>query len=129
VEIDLAANDLQCDCLLVDDLRLLEKVSERDGSWLAPSNMADWRQLSCRLPDAAPSSVAQFVDTSNCTSERPPTPKPGSSWRGGETEGRIEKGEKKEVRNRGTQFLFAGFRGTQPESSCKRKRVRMETGR
>jgi len=74
VEIKLAANDLQCDCTLAGNIELLERIAGGDRSWLDPSNMADWRQLACSRPEAVRGrgfTVAEFIDSSNCTSERP----------------------------------------------------------
>ena len=74
VEINLAGNDLQCDCALAGHIRLLQRIAGGDRSWLDPSNMADWRQLPCSRPDTVPGrgfTVAEFIDSSNCTSERP----------------------------------------------------------
>jgi len=74
VEINLAANELQCDCTLASNVELLQKITGGDKSWLDSSNIADWRQLACSRPDAVPgriSTVAEFIDSSNCTLERP----------------------------------------------------------
>jgi len=73
VEINLAANELQCDCTLVNNVALLARIAEGDGSWLNPSNVADWHQLACSRPDEVPVTVAEFIDGSNCTSAAKPT--------------------------------------------------------
>lgn len=82
MKINLAGNDLQCDCALASNMELLERTAGGDRSWLDPSNMADWRQLPCSRPDATPGrglTVAEFIDSSNCTSERRSTSPTGSS--------------------------------------------------
>ena len=82
MKINLAGNELRCDCTLASDIELLERAAGGDGSWLDPSNMADWRQLPCSRPDAIPGrgfAVAEFIDSSNCASERRTTPRTGST--------------------------------------------------
>jgi len=84
VKINLAGNELQCDCALVSDVKILQKIAGGDQSWLDPSNMADWRQLPCSTPDTTVGrgfTVAEFIDSSNCTSERRSTPPTGSTKR------------------------------------------------
>ena len=75
VTINLAGNDLRCDCALVRHVELLERITEGDkSSWLDPSNIAQWRQMQCSRPDAATGrgfTVAEFIDSSNCTSDGP----------------------------------------------------------
>lgn len=80
----MAANDLQCDCALVRDVDLLEKIAQDNHSWLAPSNVANWRQLACSRPDMTTRrryTVAEFIDIANCTAERRSSPSNGSTQR------------------------------------------------
>ena len=63
-------------------MELLERIAGGAGSWLVPSNVAEWRHLPCSRPDAAPGrrfTVAEFIDGSNCTSARRSSPPTGST--------------------------------------------------